>query len=109
VFDANEIFTQKGFRHIKLVTKPLPKDSSIEVFYKVNEEADWQKASMEDGAEAFDQEGKTKAIFTIETGGDEDEPDQGEEYEVALSIHPAGNETPDIKSIITYFEPMGIL
>ena len=109
VFDANEIFTQKGFRHIKLVTKPLPKDSSIEVFYKVNEQADWQKATMENGNEAFDQEGKTKAIFTIETGGDEDEPDRGEEYEVALIIHPAGNETPDIKSIITYFEPMGIL
>lgn len=109
VFDAGEIFTQKGFRHIKLVTKPLPKDTSIEVFYKVNEQSDWQKATMEDGSELFDQEGKTKAIFTIETGGDEEEEGRGEEYEIALNLHPSGNNTPDVKSVITYFEPEGIL
>lgn len=75
----------------------------------MNENGDWSKATMEDGSESFDQEGKTKAIFTIETDSNEDDPGEGEEYELAVSIHPAGNNTPEIKSITTYFEAIGIL
>ncbi|OGE43574.1 hypothetical protein A3J16_02890 [Candidatus Daviesbacteria bacterium RIFCSPLOWO2_02_FULL_39_13] len=109
VFDGGEPFTQKSFRTIKLVTKKLPKDTSVEVFYRVNEDDEWQTAAMQDSSESFDKEGKTKAIFSIETGGDEDEPGQGEEYEVALNIHPSGNNTPEVKSVTSYFEPVGIL
>jgi len=109
VFDGGESFTQKGFRHIKLVTKPLPQDCSIEVFFKVNQQAEWQKATMQDGSELFDKEGISKAIFTIETGGDEEDPGAGEEYELAMSLHPNGNDTPEIISATTYFDPLGIL
>lgn len=109
VFDGGESFTQKGFRHIKLVTKPLPKDCTIEVFYKVNQQAEWQLATMQDGSELFDQEGRSKAIFTIETGGDEDDPGTGEEYELAMNLHPNGNDTPEVISATTYFEPLGVL
>jgi len=109
VFDGGESFTQKGFRHIKLVTKPLPADCSIEIFYKVNQEAVWKVATMQDESELFDKVGQTKAVFTIETGGDEDNPGEGEEYELAMSLHPNGNDTPDIISATTYFEPLGIL
>ena len=109
VFDGGEPFTQKSYRTIKLVTKKLPKDTSVEVFYRVNEDDQWQTATMQDGAEIFDKEGKTKAIFSIETGGDEDEPGQGEEYELALNLHPNGNDTPEVKSVTSYFEPVGIL
>lgn len=109
VFDGGEQFTQKSFRTIKLVTKKLPKDTSVEIFCRVNEEDEWQKATMQDGSEFFDKEGKTKAIFSIETGRNEDEPGQGEEYEVSVNLHPNGNNTPEIKSITSYFEPLGIL
>ena len=109
VFDGGESFTQKGFRHIKLVTKPLPKDCSIEVFYKVNQQAEWQLATMQDGSELFDQEGRSKAIFTIETGGNEDDPGTGEDYELAMNLHPNGNDTPEVISATTYFEPLGVL
>lgn len=109
VFDGGESFTQKGFRHIKLVTKPLPKDCTIEVFYKVNQQAEWQLATMQDGSELFDQEGRSKAIFTIETGGNEDDPGTGEDYELAMNLHPSGNDTPEIISATTYFEPLGVL
>lgn len=109
VWDGGESFTQKGFRHIKLVTKALPADCSIEVFYKVNQQAEWQLATMQDGAEQFDKVGQTKAVFTIETGGDEDRPGEGEEYELAMSLHPNGNNTPEVVSATTYFEPLGIL
>lgn len=109
VWDGGESFTQKGFRYIKLVTKPLPANCSIEVFYKVNQEATWQKATMHDGAELFDKVGQTKAIFTIETGGNENNPNEGEEYELAMNLHPSGNNTPEVVSVTTYFEPLGIL
>jgi len=109
VFDGGESFTQKGFRHIKLVTKPLPQDCSVEIFFKVNQQAEWQKATMQDGAELFDKEGKSKAIFTIETGGDEEDQGAGEEYELAMNLHPNGNDTPEIISATTYFDPLGIL
>ena len=109
VFDGGENFTQKGFRHIKLVTKPLPADTSIEIFYKVNQRGDWQKATMQDGAEQFDKAEQSKAIFTIETGGEEDYPHEGEEYELAMNLHPNGNNTPEVISATTYFEPLGIL
>ncbi len=112
VFDAGEPELQKGFRHIKLLTKPLPEDCSIEVFYRVNEEGEWLLATMEDGSEQFDKEGKTKAIFTIETGDPEDEDDEegkGETFELAISLHPAGNETPEVVAASTYFEPIGIM
>lgn len=109
IFDGGESFTQKGFRYIKLVTKPLPANCSIEVFYKINQEETWQKATMQDGAELFDKAGQTKAIFTIETGGDTDSPGEGEEYELAMNLHPAGNDSPEVVSVTTYFEPLGIL
>src|SRR3989338_7643828 len=109
VFDGGESFTQKGFRQIKVVTKPLPRDCSIEVFFKVNQQVDWQKATMQDGSELFDHEGRSKAIFSIETGGNEDDPGSGEEYELAMNLHPNGNDTPEIISATTYFEPLGVL
>ena len=109
VFDGGESFTQKGFRQIKVVTKPLPRDCSIEVFFKVNQQTDWQKATMQDGSELFDHEGRSKAIFSIETGGNEDDPCSGEEYELAMNLHPNGNDTPEIISATTYFEPLGVL
>jgi len=110
VFDADEPFVQKGFRHIKLLTKSLPKNCSIEVYYRLNEQESWKKATMQDGAEQFDKEGMTKAVFTIETGDEEgEEKGKGEEYEIALNLHPAGNETPEVIAIANYFESLGIL
>lgn len=109
VFDANEPFAQKVYRQIKLLTKPLPQDCWIEVYYRTNEEGGWKQASMEDGAERFDKEGKTKAVFTIETGDEEDEEKgKGETYETALVLHPNGNDTPEIIAANTFFDDVGI-
>jgi len=109
VFDGGEPFTQKTYRHIKLLTKPLPKNCSIEIYYRVNEQGDWKKATMEDGAEQFDKEGNTKAIFTIETGDEEgEEKGKGESYEVRLDLHPHANDTPEVIAVNTYFTPAEI-
>jgi len=112
VFDAGNPFVQKSYRFVKLLTKPLPQDCSIEIYYRLNESGDWLKAVMEDGAESFDKVGKTKAVFTIETGDpdEEDEEDgMGETYEVAVTLIPTGNETPDIVAVTTLFESAELL
>lgn len=109
VFDAGEPFAQKGFRHIKFLTKPLPAECWIKAYYRINEQGDWKQAYMEDDSDSFDKEGNTKAVFTIETGDEEDEEKgKGETYELAIDIHPSGNNTPEIVAASTYFEPMGI-
>lgn len=110
VFDAGQPEVQKSYRHIKLLTKPLPAQCWVKVYYRINEQVDWKQAFMEDGADAFDKEGKTKAVFTIETGDEEgEESGKGETYELAFNIHPQGNDTPEIVMASTYFEPVGIL
>lgn len=112
VFDAGNPFVQKSYRFIKLLTKPLPQDCSVEVYYRLNESGDWLKALMEDGSESFDKVGKTKAVFTIETGDPDEEDGEdglGETYEVAVTLNPAGNDTPDVVAITTLFDSAELL
>lgn len=110
VFDAGEPELQKEFRHIKLLTKPLSAQCWIKVYYRINEQGDWKQAYLEDGADSFDREGNTKAVFTIETGDEEgEEKGKGETFELAFDLHPSGNSTPEIVAASTYFEPIGIL
>ena len=107
VFDAGNIFVQKTYRFIKILTKPLPKDCFIEIYYRLNESGNWTKATMEDGSESFDKEGKTKAVFTIETGdpdSDTEEEGMGETYEMAVVLHPSGNTTPEVVAVTTLFD-----
>ncbi len=110
VFDAGEPELQKGFRHIKLLTKPLPSQCWLKTYYRINEQGEWKQAYLEDGADSFDKEGNTKVVFTVETGDEEEEEKgKGETFELAFDLHPSGNDTPEIVAASTYFEPIGIL
>ncbi len=110
VFDAGEPELQKGFRHIKLLTKPLPSQCWLKTYYRINEQGEWKQAYLEDGADSFDKEGNTKVVFTVETGDEEEEEKgKGETFELAFDLHPSGNNTPEIVAASTYFEPIGIL
>ncbi len=100
-FDANRPFEDKWFRFIKIVTKPLPTDCSVKVKYKMSGASSWTETKMaENDAESFADAGETKAIFQIEG--------QGEVYEVRVELYPNGNDTPEVVSINTYFEPSNI-
>jgi len=99
-FDAEQPFSDKLFRFVKIVTKPLPTGCSVKVKYKMNEEANWQETKMGDGSLSFADVGETKAIFQLEA--------QGEIYEIRLELYPSGNNTPEIISINTYFETLGL-
>lgn len=100
-FDAQRSYEDKLFRFIKIVTKPLPADCSVKVKYKMNETSSWVETKMAEGdAESFADEGEKKAIFQIEG--------QGEVYEARVELYPHGNDTPEILSINSYFEPSNI-
>jgi hypothetical protein len=89
----------------------MPAQCWIKAYYRINEQGDWKQAFLEDGSDCFDKEGKTKTVFTIETGDDEndEEKGKGETFELAFDLHPFGNNTPEIVAASTYFEPIGIL
>lgn len=105
-FDAGQPFSEKIFRFIKLLLKPLPADCSIKVKYKMNEEDDWVKAyqvvekEIVDEGEAFVTENGTKVVFVIEG--------LGEIYEVRVELYSSGNTTPEVITINSYFEGSNI-
>jgi len=101
LFDAGRPFEDKLFRFIKVVTKPLPTGCSVKVKYRMNEASSWVETKMAEGdAESFADAGETKAIFQIEG--------QGEVYEVRAELYANGNDTPEVISINSYFEPSNI-
>lgn len=99
-FDAGRPYEDKLFRFIKITTKPLPAGCSVIVKYKTNKATNWTEAKMGDGAESLTGAGKTKGIWQIEG--------QGEIYEIRIELNTAGNSTPEITSINTYFEFLNI-
>jgi hypothetical protein len=88
--------TEKLCRHIKIVTRPLPEGASIVAKYKMSRDDDWVLASMSDDSDLFNKTGESKAVFNIEG--------QGEIYETQLTLNPAGNNSPEVLSINTYFD-----
>lgn len=92
------IDNDKLFRIIKIITEALPTGSSVKIFYKVNG-GSWTLASRQDGADLFNTAGGTKSIHSLEG--------QGEIFEIRIEIYPTANNSPEIKSINTYFEIMG--
>jgi len=96
-FDADIPFAEKTFHQTKIKMKALPTGCSIKVKYRMNKDGDFVAAKLGDEAETFNIVGGKKAIFNIE--------DVGEIFEIRVELYPNGNNTPEIISINTYFEP----
>jgi len=95
IFDAGRSWQDKMFGQVIISTRPLPKNCSVEVEYQINEKGGFKKAKMEDGSEKFQVEDGTEAIFEIN--------EQGRKIEIKVILNPAGNDTPEVDSIITFF------
>lgn len=98
---------EKMIRFVKVVLEDaLPEGCSVVVRYRATRQAGeeidaadsegWILASQENGSDAFDAAGESKAVFTIEG--------QGEDYEVALELTPSGNDTPEVQSVNSFFD-----
>ena len=99
--------TEKMLRGIKLaLEEALPDGCSITARYRCSRQegeevaaADsegWILASQGDGQDAFDDVGEKKAIFNVEG--------QGEDIELRLELTPHLNDTPEVRSLNSYFD-----
>lgn len=100
-FDAGSPYADKRFSPIKIVTKPLPANTSVEVYYRTNNAADWVQAKTDRKSTSMTGTGKTKEIFSI--GG------SGEIYEVKIVLNPSGNTAPEVLAIHNFFSIMGAM
>lgn len=94
--DMGQPQSEKIFRHVKVVTRPLPESTSVRIRVKATRDSDWVLASTQEDDDAFNDAGESKCIFNIEN--------QGEIYEVEALLTPSGNNSPEVLSINTYFD-----
>jgi hypothetical protein len=80
---------------IEVFCKPLPNSVSINCYFKINKNGDWQEAKMENGVATLNSQGETKGVFLVGATADI--------FEFKLVLNPAGNNTPEIYRIRTYF------
>ena len=88
---------------IKIETLALPENCSYTVKWRSsqvtgNEDADgWNQCDTEDGgATTWDEEDTAKSVWKCGA--------QGETYEIRIELTPNGNNTPEIRSINSYFD-----
>ena len=95
--DANQPFAEKRWAHIKVVTRPLPAGTSIQVRVKTNNDDDWQLCKTDEGNTTMAKTGQKKEIFNVAGTG------QGEIIEVEMLVTPNGNNAPEVISLNTYY------
>lgn len=98
--DGGRPESEKGYKQVKVVAETIPTGCSIVAQYRStrlsgSEEDGWNDAEMSDGGTAM-VAGDIKGVFDIEA--------YGEEYEVRLQLNPSGNNTPEVKSVTTFFD-----
>lgn len=75
--------------------KPLPVNSWVEFWYKVNKTGDYVRALTGAGDSVFSTALAKKALFRMEV--------EGEIFEPQLVLHPSANATPEIHRLRIYF------
>ena len=76
----------KGF---KVETRPLPAGCSIRCYRRIDNTGDFIVGQLDDGAEVFNTEGGTSAVFNF--------GDEGDVCEFQVILTPNGNLTPEVK------------
>lgn len=100
--DANSPYADKRWSQIKVVTRPLPAETSIGVRAKTINDDDWQTCKTDSQATLMNTAGQKKAIFNVAGAG------VGEIIEVELTLTPSGNATPEVISLNNYYTQLGI-
>jgi hypothetical protein len=99
--DMDRSDLEKLIKHIKLVTEPIVGEGKVVVKWKsTRSQADWTLAEMGDTSDAMEGTGATKKIFDIEA--------QGENYEIRVEITPDGNNSPEVRAIVSMFNWMEV-
>ena len=81
---------------VELFMKPLPVNSWVEFWYKMNKTGDFVRAKTANGSDVFSITSGKKAVFRVGA--------QGEIFEPRIVLHPSGNTAPEVYRMRTYFE-----
>jgi len=107
LFDSKTPYMDKLYSIIQILTKPLPEDCSVKIYYKGDQKGDWVLASRQDidavteeRKESFAEEGEVQSIHATEC--------QCRIYQVKIELFPNVNDTPEIEDILSYFEDLTI-
>lgn len=99
-FDAGQAWADKRFPQVKVLTKPLPANTSVEIYYRTNNAADWVQAKTDSKTTSMTGTGRTKQIFSLGASG--------EIYEVKVVLTPSGNTAPELLAVHNFFRVMGM-
>lgn len=83
------------YDYVEVFCKPMPANTEIKFYYRMDKTGDFVQAKTADGNDAFTTAGADKAVFRINA--------EGQVYEPRLVLIPSGNETPEIFRKRTYF------
>ncbi len=83
------------FNYVEIFMDALPPGCSVYFYYQKNKSGTWVQCMTADGLDAFTSAGRKKAVFRIN--------EEMDIYEPKIIMNPAGNTTPEIFRIITYF------
>lgn len=80
----------------ELFMTPLPENTWVEFWYKLNKSGSFLRAKTGDGDTQFNTTNEKKAVFSIGA--------TGEIFEPRIVLHPYGNTTPEIHRVRIYFQ-----
>jgi hypothetical protein len=81
-------------------TLDMPAGTAIECWYRLDKKGSFQQAYLEGGATQFVADGvnkRSKAQFNIQS--------DGRCIEIMLKLFPSGNNTPEVRKVVLYFDP----
>ena len=84
------------FHYAEVFMDELPAGCSVYFYYQKNKSGTWVQCMTADGLDAFTSAGRKKAVFRINAEMDI--------YECRIIMNPAGNTTPEIFRVRTYFD-----
>jgi hypothetical protein len=79
----------------ELFMAPLPANTYVQLWYKMNKTGSWQQARTPSGLYNFNIENAKKATFSISA--------EGEIFEHKIVLHPSGNTAPEVYRSRVYF------
>jgi hypothetical protein len=84
------------WKYVEVFCKPMPANTWVEFWYKINKYGDFVRAPMEGGSYQFSTANEKKAVFFISA--------EGEIFEPRVVLHPYANTTPEVHRLRVYFE-----
>lgn len=93
---SKNVETPTVWTKLELEFDPLPANTSIQYYYRINKSGSYIPAKTADGETSYSQEGGVKAVFLV--------TNQAEIYQQRIVLNPYQNDTPEITAARIYID-----